>query len=138
MARSGLRWMAVVVGTLALAGCGRGEPQPPENAGSRRVAELAAARPGVSVMRVTYGPGESSAPHTHECPVVGYVQYGKVRMQIEGGKPAVYEAGETFYEAAGRTHLISANASAEQPAGFVAWVSCEGETPLALGAAAGR
>ena len=138
MVRSGLRWSAVIVGLLVLAGCGRGETAPAEEATSSGVAELAAARPGVTVTRVTYGPGESSAPHSHECPVVGYVQYGKVRMQLEGDKPAVYEAGETFHEPAGRAHLISANASAEHPAGFVAWVSCEGETPLALGEAAGR
>ena len=49
------------------------------------------------MVEVTYRPGESSAPHGHGCPVVGYVLDGAVRMQVEGERPAVYRKGETFY-----------------------------------------
>ena len=54
------------------------------------------------------------------------------RMQLEDEAPAVYEAGETFYEPAGRVHLIVANASRELPAQFVTWHACEGDAALAL------
>ncbi len=38
----------------------------------------------VSVVEVAYGPGDSSAPHSHPCPVVGYVVEGALRMQVKG------------------------------------------------------
>ena len=125
----------VLVGALALAGCDAAEPAPVEMLASHRLPQVDGSRLGVTVMRVLYGPGESSAPHTHGCSVVGYVEYGKLRMHVEGEEPAVYEAGETFYEEAGRRHLVSANLSRELPAQFVAWYVCDGDAPLASYAA---
>ena len=86
----------------------------------------------VSMVEVTYGPGESSAPHTHGCPVVGYVVSGSVRMQVEGRSPDTYHTGETFYEAPGVEHIMSANASRETPAKFLAWFTCDSEAPLSV------
>ncbi len=86
----------------------------------------------VAMVEVTYGPGESSEPHTHGCPVVGYVVSGSVRMQVEGQSPDTYQAGETFYEAPGVEHIISANASRELPAKFLAWFTCDNEAPLSV------
>src|SRR5206468_4500437 len=34
---------------------------------------------GVTVVEVTYGPGGSSPPHSHPCPVIGYVVEGAYR-----------------------------------------------------------
>jgi quercetin dioxygenase-like cupin family protein len=129
--------VAVIGGAIAL-DSGRPDPAPAEVLASHRLPALDGSRLGVTVMRVRYGPGESSEAHTHGCPVVGYVQYGRVRMQLEGEAPAVYEAGESFYEEAGRLHLISANASREQPAEFLAWFTCEGDAPIALAPAVSR
>lgn len=129
--------VAVVVGGLALDG-GTRPPAAAEMLASHRLPALDGSRLGVTVMRVRYGPGESSEPHTHGCPVVGYVEYGRIRMEIEGETPAVYEAGESFVEEAGRLHLVSANASREQPAEFLAWFTCEGDAPLALAPAVAR
>src|ERR1700691_5694739 len=53
----------------------------------------------VTTVEVTYPPGGSSAPHSHPCPVIGYVLKGAVRMQVKGGAAATYTAGESFYEA---------------------------------------
>ena len=39
----------------------------------------------VTTVEVTYPPGGSSTPHSHPCPVIGYVLKGAVRMQVKGG-----------------------------------------------------
>src|SRR5258706_7731111 len=53
----------------------------------------------VTVVEVAYGPGGSSPPHSHPCPVIGYVVEGALRMQVKGEPEAIYKAGESFYEA---------------------------------------
>jgi quercetin dioxygenase-like cupin family protein len=89
-----------------------------------------------TLVEVNYGPGESSAPHSHPCPVIGYVVTGTVRMQVKGGPEAVYKAGESFYEAANGVHAVSGNASATEPAKFVAFFVCDHQTPLSVAASA--
>jgi quercetin dioxygenase-like cupin family protein len=92
-----------------------------------------------TLVEVNYGPGESSAPHSHPCPVIGYVLAGTLRTQVRGEQEAVYKAGESFYEAANGVHAVSANASSTEPAKFVAFFVCDHDAPLsvAAGAAAG-
>lgn len=84
----------------------------------------------VNVVEVTYGPGEASAPHTHPCPVIGYVAEGEIRSQVEGQPEAVYKAGETFYEAPNGVHAVSANASQTKPAKLIAFFVCDHTAPL--------
>jgi len=52
----------------------------------------------VTVVEITYGPGESSPPHSHPCAVVGYVIEGALRTQVNGEAEAIYKTGESFYE----------------------------------------
>jgi len=85
-----------------------------------------------TLLEVRYGPGEASKPHSHPCPVFGYVVEGSVRMRVEGEPEAIYNTGQTFYEAANGVHAVSANASNEEPAKFVAWLVCDHETPLSV------
>jgi quercetin dioxygenase-like cupin family protein len=82
------------------------------------------------VVEVTYGPGGSSPPHSHPCPVVGYVIEGAYRTQVRGEPEAIYRAGESFYEAPSGIHLISANASDKEPVRFLATFTCDQEAPL--------
>jgi quercetin dioxygenase-like cupin family protein len=84
----------------------------------------------VTLVEVTYRPGESSHPHSHPCPVVGYVIAGAVRMQVKGEKETIYKAGDSFYEAPRRVHVVSANASHTEPATFLAYFVCDHEEPL--------
>ena len=92
-----------------------------------------------TLVEVNYGPGESSAPHSHPCPVIGYVLAGTLRTQVRGEAEAVYKAGESFYEAANGVHAVSANGSATEPAKFVAFFVCDHDAPLSVapGGAAG-
>ena len=85
-----------------------------------------------SVVEVTYGPGESSARHSHPCAVIGYVIEGAVRMQVKGEPEATYKAGQSFYEAPNGVHSISANASKTERARFLAYFTCDHETPLTV------
>jgi quercetin dioxygenase-like cupin family protein len=86
----------------------------------------------VTIVEVRYGPGESTPPHSHPCPVIGYVIAGAVRMQLKGQTEATYKAGTSFYEAPNGVHLISANASNKKPAKFVAYFVCDHDTPLSV------
>ena len=85
-----------------------------------------------TLVEVTYGPGEFSPTHSHPCPVIGYVLQGAVRTRARGGPEAVYNAGESFYEAPNGIHEISANASSTEPAKFLAFFLCDRDTPLSV------
>ena len=84
------------------------------------------------VVEVTYGPGESSKQHSHPCAVIGYVIEGAVRMQVKGEPEATYKAGQSFYEAPNGVHAVSANASKTERARFLAYFTCDRETPLTV------
>lgn len=83
-----------------------------------------------TVVKVHYGPGESSPQHSHPCPVIGYVVQGAYRSQVDGEPEAVYTAGDTFYEAPNGLHVLSANASKTEPAAFIAFFVCDHDRPL--------
>jgi quercetin dioxygenase-like cupin family protein len=84
----------------------------------------------VTVIEVRYGPGQSSSPHRHPCAVTGYVVEGAYRTQSGTEPERVYRAGESFYEAPDAVHRVSANASTDAPAMFVAQFVCDREAPL--------
>ena len=84
------------------------------------------------VVEVTYAPGGSSAPHSHPCAVIGYVVAGRLHMAVQSHADTVYGPGDTFYEAPGSVHLVSANASTSEPATFVVFALCDGVQPLSV------
>jgi quercetin dioxygenase-like cupin family protein len=86
----------------------------------------------VTTVEVTYPPGGSSAPHSHPCPVIGYVLKGAVRMQVKGGSEAIYRPGDSFYEEPNGIHMVSQNASATEPATFLAYFICDHAGPLSV------
>jgi quercetin dioxygenase-like cupin family protein len=85
-----------------------------------------------SIVEVTYGPGGSSSPHSHPCPVIGYVIEGTLRMQINDDPEVVYKAGDSFYEAPNSAHVVSANASDKESAKFLAYFICDHPVPLSI------
>lgn len=79
--------------------------------------------PGQTLTAVTvhYGPGGKSGAHKHAGSVFAYVLSGAIRSENSATGPArVYKAGESFFEPAGSTHLVSENASATEPASLLA------------------
>jgi quercetin dioxygenase-like cupin family protein len=99
---------------------------------SQSLPQLDAAHLKVTTVEVTYPPGGASAPHSHPCPVIGYVLRGAVRMQVKGGPVSIYRPGDSFYEAPNGVHQISANASTKEPAVFLAYFICDHEGPLSV------
>jgi quercetin dioxygenase-like cupin family protein len=89
---------------------------------SQDLPRLDGSRLQVTTVEVTYPPGGSSAPHSHPCPVIGYVLKGAVRMQVKGGAPSIYTVGDSFYEAP----------SAKEPATFLAYFICDHSAPLSV------
>lgn len=85
-----------------------------------------------TLVEVTYDPGGANPAHRHPCPVVGYVLEGHLRMQIDGQAEQVYGPGDTFYESPADVHRVSANASAERPARFLAYFVCDHKTPFSI------
>ncbi len=83
-------------------------------------------------MNSTYAPGESDPPHSHPCAVIGYVIEGLYRSQVKGQAEAIYQAGESFYEAPNGVHQVSADASDKVPVKFLAYFVCDHETPLTV------
>jgi len=81
---------------------------------------------------VTYAPGGMSTAHRHPCPVVGYVLEGALRMQLAGQPERIVRAGESFYESPSDIHAVSANASATAPARFLAYFTCDQDTPTSV------
>lgn len=84
------------------------------------------------LVEVNYAPGEKDKPHSHPCPVIGYVAQGSIRFQVRGGPETVYKTGESFYEPPNGVHQVSANASDTEPARLIAYFTCDHETPLTV------
>lgn len=132
------RWTALVAATLyvAIAACRQASPAPaPDRARVALATELPpldGRQLRTTIVEVSYGPGEASPPHSHPCPVLVYVVAGALRTQLRGEPDAVYTAGQTFYEASNGVHAISANASADEPARFVAFFVCDRDTTLSV------
>jgi quercetin dioxygenase-like cupin family protein len=99
---------------------------------SQALPQMDAAHLQVTTVEVTYPPGGSSTPHSHPCPVIGYVLKGAVRMQVKGGTESIYRVGDSFYEAPNGVHMVSANASKKEPATFLAYFICDHSGPLSV------
>jgi quercetin dioxygenase-like cupin family protein len=80
--------------------------------------------PGKSLLavEVSFAPGQSSLPHRHakSAFIFAYVLSGRVRSQVEGEPAREYGPGESWYENPGAHHIQAANASATEPARFLA------------------
>jgi hypothetical protein len=71
--------------------------------------------------------GGFTRPHRHAGSVTAYVTKGEIRSQLGGGAVEVFKVGQSFFEAPGATHLVSANASNTEPAELIAvFVADEG------------
>ena len=76
----------------------------------------------MTVITVSYAPGEASGPHRHADSGFLYARVlsGHIRSQVEGaGAVRVYGPGEGWTEGPGAHHIVSANASALEPASLL-------------------
>jgi quercetin dioxygenase-like cupin family protein len=101
---------------------------------SHRLPEVDGRHLKATIVEVTYGPGEASTPHSHPCAVMGTMVEGALRTQVKGEPERIYKAGESFYEAPNGLHQVSANASQQGRAKFIAYFVCDREGPLSVDA----
>ena len=88
-------------------------------------AKVALPHDSVTLVEVSYGPGGSSKPHQHPCPVIAYVISGALRSRVGDAPESTYTVGQTFYEPKGSEHRVSANASQTEPVKFLAIFVCD-------------
>ncbi|HZZ88166.1 MAG TPA: cupin domain-containing protein [Caulobacteraceae bacterium] len=89
----------------------------------------------MSVITVGYAPGEASKPHRHAGSGFLYARVlsGHIRSQVEGAGPArVYGPGEGWTEGPGAHHLVSANASTNEPATLLVVFVADAGDPLTV------
>jgi quercetin dioxygenase-like cupin family protein len=87
----------------------------------------------LSAVVVNYAPGGKSGAHHHAGSVFAYVLTGTIRSQVSGeAKAKVYQAGESFFEPPGSSHLVSENASATEPASLIAVFVADPDAKLTL------
>ena len=79
----------------------------------------------VTVVEVTYPPGEGSPAHRHPGLTVAYVLEGQIRSKVGDGPEKTYEVGEMFLETPNQLHGVSANASTTKPARLLAVLLAE-------------
>jgi quercetin dioxygenase-like cupin family protein len=85
----------------------------------------------VQAIRVDYEPGGfTRGTHRHPAGSYVYVIEGSVMFGLDGRRPVVLKAGESFYEPPGALHSVSRNASDDLPASLITFfVLGEGESP---------
>ena len=75
-----------------------------------------------TMLEVTLAPGEVEAAHRHPGPAFGYILEGEYEWAIDGNKPKIFRAGDTFYEPTGCLHSIGRNPSTKDKTRFIAVV----------------
>ena len=91
--------------------------------------------PGHEVLMLTLDipPGGGSAAHRHPGHhVFGYVLEGSYKIKVGDGAETVLSKGQTFYEAPGQLHAVSANASQTEPAKVLAFIVAESGKPITV------
>jgi quercetin dioxygenase-like cupin family protein len=63
----------------------------------------------VTMVEVTFGPGQAGASHRHPGPAFVYVIEGTYELGIDDKPTKIYKAGETFQEPSGCLHRVSRN-----------------------------
>ncbi|WP_211212018.1 cupin domain-containing protein [Flexithrix dorotheae] len=84
----------------------------------------------IKIVEVELPVGQKAPIHQHPCPVLGQIISGTCLMEVEGEESRVLQAGEAFYEPAGRPIIHFDNLSEEEPLKFVAYYLTNGERNL--------
>ena len=84
----------------------------------------------VTAVEVVYGPGESTAAHSHPGITVAYVLEGEIRSKVGDAPEQTYKPGQMFIESPGEVHAVSGNASDSKPAKLLAILMAEKGKPL--------
>jgi quercetin dioxygenase-like cupin family protein len=87
----------------------------------------------VTILTLDIPPGASSPAHRHPGHhVFGYVLEGSYKIKVDQGPETVLTKGQTFHEAPGQLHAVSANPSQTEPAKVVVFMVLESGKPITL------
>ena len=85
------------------------------------------------VITLDIPPGAASPPHRHPGHhVFGYVLEGSYKIKVDQGPETVLTKGQTFHEAPGQLHAVSANGSQTEPAKVLAFIIVESGKPITV------
>lgn len=90
----------------------------------------------VTMITVTFAPGQASKAHRHQAHVFVYVLEGQVVMQVAGGEARQLGPGETFYEKPSDIHVVSKNSSDTKSAKILVVMLKDKDKPISEAAAA--
>lgn len=79
----------------------------------------------VTVVEVSYGPGEASNAHRHPGITIAYVLEGEIRSKVGDEPENTYSVGQMFLETPNQLHAVSGNASKTKPAKLLAVLLAE-------------
>ena len=111
------------------------QQQPPATKVTPLMKEALPELPGheVTILTLDIPPGVSSPAHRHPGHhVFGYVLEGSYKIKIDQGPETVLTKGQTFHEAPGQLHAVSANASQTEPAKVVVFMVVESGKPITV------
>jgi len=87
----------------------------------------------VTILTLDIPPGVSSPAHRHPGHhVFGYVLEGSYKIKVDQGPETVLTKGQTFHEAPGQLHAVSANASQTEPAKVLVFMVLESGKPITV------
>ena len=117
--------IVVAVGGIALAQHGehgKGAPQVKVLSQRDITEKLDGKKTKATIVEVTLAPAEVEAAHRHPGAAFGYVLEGEYEWAIDGNKPKIFKAGDTFYEPTGCLHDIGRNPSKKDKTRLIAIV----------------
>jgi quercetin dioxygenase-like cupin family protein len=76
----------------------------------------------VTMVEVTFGPGQGGESHRHPGPTFVYVIEGTYELGIDDQPTRIYKAGESFTEPAGCLHRVSRNPSTSASTRLIAFI----------------
>jgi quercetin dioxygenase-like cupin family protein len=79
----------------------------------------------VTVIEISFAPGESSTAHRHPGITIVYVLEGEIRSKVGETPEKIYTTGQVFMETPNQLHAVSGNASKTNPAKFLAILLAE-------------
>ncbi len=126
--------LIVMLGAAAIAPAWSQQPTPATQVTSL-LKQVLADLPGREVVVVTLDipPGGGSPPHRHPGHhIFGYVLEGTYKIRLDQGAETILTKGQTFYEAPGQLHAVSANASQTEPAKVLAFIVAESGKPITV------
>src|SRR5262249_9531665 len=111
------------------------QPQTPATKVTPLLKEAMAELPGREIIMVMLDipPGGGSPPHRHPGHhIFGYVLEGTYKLKLDQGAETILTKGQTFHEAPGQLHAVSANASLTEPAKVLAFIVAESGKPITV------